>query len=41
MYKGWSTVMHGAPIFHLAACLQMNCTTEYITVGFDALRSTI
>ena len=38
---GQRICMHGAPMFDLAVCLQMYCTTEYIAVGFDALRSTI
>ena len=40
MYKRWSKVMHGVSIFNLTACLQMYCSTEYIAVGFDVLRST-
>ena len=32
--------MHGVSIFNLTTCLQMYCSTEYIAVGFDVLRST-
>ena len=40
MYKGWSKVMHGVSTLN-SGSVATECNTEYIAVGFDALRSTI